>query len=203
MRKRPICRQRCSSAALVTTTWAHFSPARFHAFDAATTVTEWAARRVADAGVGHVPAPVHERGVHLVGHHPRSATIHHLAQRGELVPFEGPTGRVLGVAEQHRAGPGSQRVVDAFEVERAGALGVDHRHLDGPPAGQRDHVEERRVRRRRQHHVAVTAELGEGDLDAAQHVGDVVHPRRIGGPAVAPGDERRGASASVVSANIG
>ena len=87
--------------------------------------------------------------MHLVGDDARAVPVDDRGQRAELVGGEHPPGRVVRVAQQHRARAGRERGVDRVEVERVALAVDDQRRGDDRPAGQLHDLEERRVRRRR------------------------------------------------------
>ena len=100
--KNPIASQRCRSGSLVTMTWAHLRPGRFHAFEPDITVTACAAAASEMVAYGMWRIPDRRSGR---GSHRRRRGHCSVADLGELGLFRGgesPAERVVGIAEDER-----------------------------------------------------------------------------------------------------
>ncbi len=184
-----IRRHAARSDAFVVMTWAHLRPGRFHALLAETSVTVWSAVvGDSDAYGRWVPAQ-DERRVDLVGDDPGPVPVDDLGEGQQLGPLEHPAERVVGVAEQHRAGTAGQGAVQRLEVEGRAPGHVGHRHVHLRAAGHLDDVEERHVDRGRDDHgVVLVAELLQRERHPAHDVGDEEDVVGVDGPAVPPGE---------------
>ena len=138
-----IRRHAARSAALLVTTWAHLRPGRFQALLAETRVTVWFAVAGDSDAYGMWRALEDERGVDLVGEDAGPVTFDDLGEGDQLGAVEDAPERVVGVAEQHRAGALGEGPVEGVEVE--GRASVDLRPSGRGPGGGRTARRRRRT----------------------------------------------------------
>ena len=120
-----------------------------------------------------------------------SVTFDDLGEGDQLGEVEDAPERVVGVAEQDRAGALGEGPVEGIEVVRRASVDLRHRDVDLGATGQLDDVEERHVDRRRDDdRVVARAERLEGERHPAHDVGDEEDVRGVAGPVVPPGQVR-------------
>ncbi len=141
-----------------------------------------------DRRVGHVRgAREHERRVDLVADHAGAVPQRRVAQRLELGRGPRAAERVVRGAQQHGAGARGERGLDRGDVQAP--LGVEGGDGHEPAPGQRDDVQQGRVRRHRHHDGRRLAQRLEGEPDAGHDVAARDDQCRVDGPAVALGGE--------------
>ena len=124
-------RSRSCIVSEAVTICAHFSPARFQAFEAETSASPFSVAASPIERNGTCSRPGHRhRGVNLVGDHDHVVSSRELRDSLQLRSRERRSRRVVRMAEQVGLRPGRERLLEAVEIEPRPVAGLEQRHLD-------------------------------------------------------------------------